>query len=85
MESFFIKVLESPLSYDFLKQIELDDIVDNMKKFQELPQQSMKNEFVPICKLLLVNPATDRRRKRSFSAARRLKTWSRSTMIKKRS
>ena len=55
---FFIKVLESPLSYDFLKQIELDDIVDNMKKFQELPQQSMKNEFVPICKLLLVNPAT---------------------------
>ena len=69
MESFFIKVLESPLSYDFLKQIELDDIVDNMKKFQELPQQSMKNEFVPICKLLLVNPATDRRRKRSFSAA----------------
>ena len=58
MESFFIKVLESPLSYDFLKQIELDDIVDNMKKFQELPQQSMKNEFVRICKLLLVNPAT---------------------------
>ena len=55
---FFIKVLKSPRSYDFLKQIELDDIVDNMKKFQELPQQSMKNEFVPICKLLLVNPAT---------------------------
>ena len=58
MESFFIKVLESPLSYDFSKQIELDDIVDNVKKFQELPQQSMKNEFVPICKFLLVNPAT---------------------------
>ena len=34
MESFFIKVLKSPRSYDFLKQIELDDIVDNMKKFQ---------------------------------------------------
>ena len=30
---FFIKVLKSPRSYDFLKQIELDDIVDNMKKF----------------------------------------------------
>ena len=58
MESFFIKVLKSPRSYDFLKQIELDDIVDNMKKFQELPQQSMINEFVQICKLLLVNPAT---------------------------
>ena len=32
--------------------------VDNMKKFQKLPQQSMTNEFVPIYKLLLVNPAT---------------------------
>ena len=31
--------------------------VDNMKKFQELPQQSMTNEFVPIYMLLLVNPA----------------------------
>ena len=53
MESFFlyIKVLKS-------FQIELDDIVDNMKNFQELPQQSMKNKFVPICKLLLVNPTT---------------------------
>ena len=58
MESFFIKVLKSPRSYDFLKQIELDDIVDNMKKFQELPQQSTINKFVPICKLLLENPAT---------------------------
>ena len=37
--------------------MELDDIVD-MKKFQELPQESMINKFVPICKLLLVNPAT---------------------------
>ena len=33
-------------------------MVDNMKKFQELPQQSMMNKFVPICKVLLVNPAT---------------------------
>ena len=31
---FFIKVVKSPRSYDFLKQIELNDIVDNMKKFQ---------------------------------------------------
>ena len=37
--------------------MELDDIVD-MKKFQELPQESMINKFIPICKLLLVNPAT---------------------------
>ena len=57
MES-FIKVLKSTLSYDFLKQIDLDDIVDTMKKFEELPQQSMIIEIIPICKLPLVNPAT---------------------------
>ena len=57
MES-FIKVLKSTLSYDFVKQIDLDDIVDTMKKFQELPQQSMIIEIIPICKLPLVNPAT---------------------------
>jgi len=55
---FFIKVLKSPRSYEKIKQIELDDIIDNMKKFQELPQQSMINEIIPICKLLVVNPAT---------------------------
>jgi len=38
---FLIKVLKSPRRYDFLKQIDLDDIVDKMKKFQELRQQSM--------------------------------------------
>ena len=42
-----MKVLKSPRSYDFLKQIELDDIVDNMNNFQ----QSMVNEIVPIYKL----------------------------------
>ena len=47
LESSLIKVFKSPRSYDFLRQIELDDkvIVDNMKKFQELPQQSMINEI----------------------------------------
>ena len=60
MVFFFIKVHKSPRSYDFSKQIELDDIIDNKEKFQELPQQteqSMINEVVPICKLLPVNPA----------------------------
>ena len=33
IDSFFIKVLKSPRNYDFLKQIELDDMVDNIKKF----------------------------------------------------
>ena len=46
MESFFIKVLKYPRNYDFLKQIKLDDIVDNMKKFRKLTQQSMTNELI---------------------------------------
>ena len=36
MVSFFIKVLKSPRNHDFLEQIELDDTVDKMKKFQAL-------------------------------------------------
>ena len=55
--SFFIKVLKSPRNYDFLEQIELDDTVDKMKKFQALALQSMINEIVASCKLLLENPA----------------------------
>ena len=38
--------------------ISFNHIVDNLKKFQELPQQSMINEFLPIYKLVLVDPAT---------------------------
>ena len=42
-----------------LKEIELDDIVDNMKTFQEYhSQQSMINEIVLICKFPLINPTT---------------------------
>ena len=44
----------------------------------------MVHEIVTICKLLLVNPATSATRERSFSAARRLKTWLRSTMSQDR-
>jgi len=31
--AFFIRLLKSPRSYDILKQIELDNMVDNIKKF----------------------------------------------------
>ena len=36
---------------------------------------------VPMCKLLLVNPATTSTAERSFSTARRIKTWMRSNII----
>ena len=59
MESFFLsRFLNLHGATISSKQIELDDIVDNMRKFQELPQQSTINKFVPICKLLLENPET---------------------------
>ena len=51
MESFFIKVLKSPRSYDFLKQIELDDIVDNMKKFLLVNPATIAGEKGPFRQL----------------------------------
>ena len=72
---FLIKVLKSPRRYDFLKQIDLDDIVDKMKKFQELRQQSMINDkFFPDLQAFAGKSCNHRSRKRFFSAARRLKT-----------
>ena len=44
----------------------------------------MISEIITICKLLLVNPATSAAGERSFSSARRLKTWLRSTMTQTR-
>ena len=40
----------------------------------------MISEVITICKLILVNPATSTAGERSFSTARRLKTWLRSSM-----
>ena len=40
----------------------------------------MINEVIMVCKLILVDPATSATGERSFSTARRLKTWLRLTM-----
>ena len=55
----------------------LDDII---VKIKELPnsEREMIKEFITLCKLILVNPATSAAGERSFSTARRLKTWLRS-------
>ena len=46
MDSFLSRFLnKSPRSYNFLKQIELDDIADNMKKFFRVCQ-SIKNDSI---------------------------------------
>ena len=61
----------------------LDDIQAKMKTFSEA-EKSMISEIITICNLLLVNPATSAAGERSFSSARRLKTWLRSTMTQTR-
>ena len=54
-----------------------------LSEIRKLPKE--QRLFVPctahLCKLLLVNPATTTTAERSFSTARRIKTWRRSKMI----
>ena len=49
-----------------------------------IEEKSIVSEIFKICKLLHVNPATTATGERSFSSARRLKTWQRSTMTQRR-
>lgn len=58
---------------------------DILKVVQQMskPDKAMVDHVVTVCKLLSVNPATNAVSERSFSAARRLKTWLRSTMTQK--
>ena len=44
----------------------------------------LEKKFVVICKLLLINPATSVTSGRSFSMARRVKTWLRANMKQQR-
>ena len=60
---------------DFLR---LDDIIVKIKELLT-PERKMINE-VTVCKLILVDPATSAAGERSFSTARRLKTWLSLTM-----
>ena len=56
-----------------------DEILLAMSKFPEL-EKKLIQEVQTVCKLLAVNPATSAAGERSFSSARRLKTWLRSRM-----
>ena len=51
-----------------------DDILAKIKQLSEA-EKCMITEIITLCKLLLVNPATSAAGERSFSSARRLKTW----------
>ena len=61
----------------------LDDILAKIKWLSKA-EKCMISEIINQCKLLLVNPATSAARERSFSSARRLKTWLRSTLTQTR-
>ena len=59
------------------------DILDAVKNLDH-NTNPMVSEVITICKLLLVNPATSATGERSFSTARRIKTWLRANMSQKR-
>lgn len=56
------------------------EVVNHIKKIDQAQRLLIPN-VVTICKLLLVNPATTATAERSFSLARRIKTWLRSKML----
>ena len=61
-----------------------DDIIVKIKELPN-PEREMIKEVITSCKLILVNPATSSAAdERSFSTARRLKTWLRSRMNQER-
>ena len=60
-----------------------EDIIVKIKELLT-PERKMINEVITVCKLVLVNPATSAAGKKSFSTARRLKTWLCSTMTQER-
>ena len=60
-----------------------NDIYLAVKQLKE-PQRCLISEVIILVKLLLVNPSTNAVGERSFSTARRLKTWLRSTMNQSR-
>ena len=59
------------------------DVLDALKSLAP-NEQAMVSEVVRICKLLHVSPATSATGERSFSMARRVKTWLRANMSQKR-
>ena len=60
-----------------------EDILTEVKGLQPNERQFIDNVIV-VCKLINVNPGTSATGERSFSTARRIKTWLRSRMLQAR-
>ena len=56
------------------------DLVKEMKLLND-PERHLLSNVMKICKLLAVNPASSATGERTFSLARRVKTWMRSSML----
>ena len=59
------------------------DVLNAVKRL-DAAQKQMISEITVICQLIQVNPATSATAERSFSMARRVKTWLRANMTQKR-
>ena len=79
-----LKVLKSFESV--IKDAQINCFADVLKAVKGLTdhERHMITEVIVICKLLLVNPATSATGERSFSMARRVKTWLRANMKQQR-
>ena len=69
-----------------LKDRSIEHFNDLIKQMKLLPEAEKKllNNVCKICKILAVNPASSSTAERTFSLARRVKTWMRSTMLPSR-
>ena len=79
-------IVESVVLKAMLKDSEIKcfrDVYKKVKVYSNCERNLIPN-MVKLIELLLVNPATSCTPERSFSAARRMKTWLRSTMTNKR-
>ena len=69
-----------------IKNTQINCFADVLKAVKSLTdhERHMITEVIVISKLLLVNPATSATGERSFSTARRVKTWLRANMKQQR-
>ena len=69
--------------FESLKPVHFGDIVEKLKTISPY-ERVIINNVITIIKILLTTGATSATPKKSFSLARRVKTWLRSSMAQKR-
>ena len=82
-DSLITKIQLLPAVFDDCKPVNFGGIVKGIQLLSREKHKLIRN-VVSIARLVLTNGATSATPERSFSTLRRLKTWLRSTMMKKR-